>query len=168
MKGKIRGQWGKLTDDDLGRIAGKKDQLIGRIRQALKKGLPTDEAKDYGLWPAKMSLHDDPEVLVSPINGRNPGSVWVTLDGEPQTARRFEHKIIRRMGKRFYRHALPRQYTKRERRANPTWPFAMRFAGIGISNPAPDRLARRPLTTFPLSRDTSISLLDPSPTGHRT
>ena len=32
MKGKAREKWGKLTDSDFDQIAGKKDQLIGRIR----------------------------------------------------------------------------------------------------------------------------------------
>lgn len=33
MKGKVREQWGKLTDDDMDVIAGKRDQLVGRIQQ---------------------------------------------------------------------------------------------------------------------------------------
>lgn len=32
-RGKVREQWGKLTDDDLDVIAGKRDQLIGRLQQ---------------------------------------------------------------------------------------------------------------------------------------
>ncbi len=32
VKGKVKEQWGKLTDDDLDRIAGKRDQLEGKIR----------------------------------------------------------------------------------------------------------------------------------------
>lgn len=33
FKGKVRERWGKLTDDDLDVIAGKRDQLIGRLQQ---------------------------------------------------------------------------------------------------------------------------------------
>jgi uncharacterized protein YjbJ (UPF0337 family) len=33
MKGKAKEQWGKLTDDDLAFIDGKRDQLIGRIQE---------------------------------------------------------------------------------------------------------------------------------------
>jgi uncharacterized protein YjbJ (UPF0337 family) len=33
MKGKIRTQWGKLTDDDLEQIAGKKDLLVGKLQE---------------------------------------------------------------------------------------------------------------------------------------
>jgi uncharacterized protein YjbJ (UPF0337 family) len=33
VKGKIKEQWGKLTDDDLTNINGKKDQLIGKLQE---------------------------------------------------------------------------------------------------------------------------------------
>ena len=32
-KGKFREQWGKLTDDDLDIIAGKRDQLVGILQR---------------------------------------------------------------------------------------------------------------------------------------
>jgi uncharacterized protein YjbJ (UPF0337 family) len=32
-KGKVREQWGKITDDDLDRIAGKRDQLVGKVQE---------------------------------------------------------------------------------------------------------------------------------------
>ena len=32
FKGKVKEQWGKLTDDDLNRIEGKRDQLAGAIK----------------------------------------------------------------------------------------------------------------------------------------
>ncbi len=31
-KGRVREQWGKLTDDDLDIIAGKRDQLVGLLQ----------------------------------------------------------------------------------------------------------------------------------------
>jgi uncharacterized protein YjbJ (UPF0337 family) len=43
VKGKIKEQWGKLTDDDLDVIEGKRDQLIGKIQE--RYGLSKDEAK---------------------------------------------------------------------------------------------------------------------------
>lgn len=43
MKGKVKEKWGKLTDDDLDVIAGKKDQLIGRLQQ--KYGYSKEEAE---------------------------------------------------------------------------------------------------------------------------
>ena len=33
LKGSAREKWGKLTDDDLDVIAGKRDQLIGKIQE---------------------------------------------------------------------------------------------------------------------------------------
>lgn len=33
FRGKVREQWGKLTDDDLDRIAGKHDQLVGALQE---------------------------------------------------------------------------------------------------------------------------------------
>ena len=37
-KGKVREQWGRLTDDDLDVIAGKRDQLIGMLQNRYGKG----------------------------------------------------------------------------------------------------------------------------------
>lgn len=43
MKGTVREKWGKLTDSDFEQIAGKKDQLIGRIQE--RYGITKDEAQ---------------------------------------------------------------------------------------------------------------------------
>jgi len=43
LKGKVKTQWGKLTDDDLDVIAGQKDQLVGRIQE--RYGIAKDEAQ---------------------------------------------------------------------------------------------------------------------------
>jgi uncharacterized protein YjbJ (UPF0337 family) len=37
LKGKIKQQWGKLTDDDFDVISGKRDELIGRLQAAYGK-----------------------------------------------------------------------------------------------------------------------------------
>jgi uncharacterized protein YjbJ (UPF0337 family) len=42
FKGQVKQQWGKLTDDDLDVIAGKREELIGRIQHTY--GLARDEA----------------------------------------------------------------------------------------------------------------------------
>jgi uncharacterized protein YjbJ (UPF0337 family) len=42
-KGTVKEQWGKLTDDDLTVIEGKRDQLIGRIQE--RYGVAKDEAE---------------------------------------------------------------------------------------------------------------------------
>lgn len=41
--GAVREKWGKLTDDDLDVIAGKRDQLVGRIRE--RYGVAKEEAE---------------------------------------------------------------------------------------------------------------------------
>ena len=43
IKGKAKEAWGNLTDDDLDRIAGKRDQLVGRIQESY--GIGRDEAE---------------------------------------------------------------------------------------------------------------------------
>lgn len=42
-KGAVKQKWGKLTDDDLDVIAGKKDQLVGKIQE--RYGMTREEAK---------------------------------------------------------------------------------------------------------------------------
>ncbi len=43
LKGKVKEQWGRLTDDDLDQIEGESDQLIGAIQKHY--GRSVDEAK---------------------------------------------------------------------------------------------------------------------------
>lgn len=43
LKGKAKEQWGKLTDDELAQIGGKKDQLVGAIQQ--RYGVAREEAE---------------------------------------------------------------------------------------------------------------------------
>lgn len=37
MKGKVKEKWGKLTDDDLTQINGRRDQLLGKLEQRYGK-----------------------------------------------------------------------------------------------------------------------------------
>ena len=43
FKGQVKEQWGKLTDDHLDVIAGKRDQLAGKIQESY--GITKDEAE---------------------------------------------------------------------------------------------------------------------------
>lgn len=43
FSGKVREQWGKLTDDELTEIAGKRDQLVGKIQN--RYGIAKEEAE---------------------------------------------------------------------------------------------------------------------------
>jgi uncharacterized protein YjbJ (UPF0337 family) len=42
FKGQVKQQWGKLTDDDLDVINGKREELLGRIQNAY--GMSRDDA----------------------------------------------------------------------------------------------------------------------------
>ena len=43
LKGGIRTQWGKLTDDDLEYMAGSKDKFVGRLQE--RYGIAREEAQ---------------------------------------------------------------------------------------------------------------------------
>lgn len=49
FKGKAKEKWGKLTDDDMTVIEGKRDQLVGKIQE--RYGYAKDQAeKEVGDW----------------------------------------------------------------------------------------------------------------------
>ncbi len=49
VTGKAKEQWGKLTDDDLSVVAGRRDQLAGKIEE--RYGLAKEEAeKQVAAW----------------------------------------------------------------------------------------------------------------------
>lgn len=43
LSGKLKEQWGKLTDDDLTKAAGKRDQLLGVVQE--RYGIALEEAE---------------------------------------------------------------------------------------------------------------------------
>jgi uncharacterized protein YjbJ (UPF0337 family) len=43
IKGKVKEQWGKLTDDEIDQLEGKSDQLAGKIQE--RYGMQRDEAE---------------------------------------------------------------------------------------------------------------------------
>lgn len=43
MTGKVKAKWGKLTDDDLTTIAGKRDELAGKLQE--RYGYAKDQAE---------------------------------------------------------------------------------------------------------------------------
>jgi uncharacterized protein YjbJ (UPF0337 family) len=53
VKGVVRERWGKLTDDDVDVIAGKRDILLGKIQE--KHGIAREEAeKQLKAWEASL------------------------------------------------------------------------------------------------------------------
>jgi len=49
LKGKFKEKWGKLTDDDLTVVEGKRDQLVGKIQERYGYGKEQAE-KELGEW----------------------------------------------------------------------------------------------------------------------
>ena len=53
FKGAVKERWGKLTDDDLDTIAGRKDQLIGRLQE--RYGFAREDAdRQADEWSQKL------------------------------------------------------------------------------------------------------------------
>lgn len=51
LKGSLKKQWGKLTDDDVKQIEGNRDQLVGKIQE--RYGVAREEAeKQVEQWAA--------------------------------------------------------------------------------------------------------------------
>ena len=54
MKGAVKQRWGKLTDDDLTMLSGKKDELVGKLQE--RYGYTREQAeRDADDWAAKTS-----------------------------------------------------------------------------------------------------------------
>lgn len=67
VQGKVRERWGKLTDDHVSVMAGKRDQLSGKIQEAY--GISKDEA-DKQINEFAASLNDLDDVSGRPYNKR--------------------------------------------------------------------------------------------------
>ncbi len=49
LKGKVKEQWGKLTDDEIDQLDGKKDQLVGKVQE--RYGIAREQAsRDVDNW----------------------------------------------------------------------------------------------------------------------
>jgi len=65
VKGEIRNRWDKITDDDLGQLAAKKDMLVGKIQQ--RYGVLKDDAeRQVDEWLHKLDMHHDERERQSP------------------------------------------------------------------------------------------------------
>ena len=59
LKGKIREQWGKLTDDDLDQIQGRSEQLLGKLQN--RYGIARDEAeRQFDAWMQNSHVEPRP------------------------------------------------------------------------------------------------------------
>ena len=61
FKGQLKSKWAKLTDHDLENVAGKKDQLVGKLQEHYGI-LKEDAEKQLDEWIAKLTpAHDEPK-----------------------------------------------------------------------------------------------------------
>ncbi len=61
LSGQIKSEWGKLTDDDLKLVAGKREQFVGKLQEHY--GVLKDDAeKQIDKWIAKLSAGPDKKV----------------------------------------------------------------------------------------------------------
>jgi uncharacterized protein YjbJ (UPF0337 family) len=65
VKGSAREQWGKLTDDDLDVIAGKRDKLIGKLQE--RYGIARNEAERQADEWYKTSVTRDEATMHRPV-----------------------------------------------------------------------------------------------------
>lgn len=72
IKGTFKEQWGRLTDDQLDVIAGKRDQLVGALQESygiahdLAEGLVTDwEARNPHLFEVEQYIEQKPRRKVA-------------------------------------------------------------------------------------------------------
>src|SRR6266540_5778905 len=80
-----------------------------RRLDAQDDGMKADQAKGYGLWVAKVvaarkfgRLKDRPAPSEDEKRRRRRRK-WKILSGVPQTDKLFDHQIVERMGRTFYR-----------------------------------------------------------------
>jgi uncharacterized protein YjbJ (UPF0337 family) len=65
MKGSVKEQWGKLTDDDLNVIDGQRDRLIGKLQE--RYGYAREEAqKRADEWLKSAKQRDQKEFATKP------------------------------------------------------------------------------------------------------
>ena len=71
FKGNIKQQWAKLTDDDLDFIAGKRDELSGKIQKAY--GVTKETAhQQLSDWETMLGNIAEPDERVTKESGAKP------------------------------------------------------------------------------------------------
>jgi len=54
FKGKARQKWAELTDDDVDKLRGKKDELVGKLQE--RKGIERDKAeREVNEWAESLN-----------------------------------------------------------------------------------------------------------------
>lgn len=68
MKGSVKQQWGKLTDDDIEYIDGKQESLVGKLQE--RYGIAKEEAQKRA--DEFMKTYSHSEAQPKPATGTNP------------------------------------------------------------------------------------------------
>jgi len=64
-KGSVKQRWGKLTDDDVNIIAGKRDQLVGKLQE--RYGIAKEQAeKQTDEWARTVIVEEEPRKHSAP------------------------------------------------------------------------------------------------------
>ncbi len=72
LRGKVKERWGKLTDDDLTKIEGHWDRLVGAVQK--RYGYAREEAEhQIDSFVARFRPNAQPERMGSASNPRDPG-----------------------------------------------------------------------------------------------
>lgn len=58
LKGNVKQRWGKLTDDDITTLSGKKDELVGKLQE--RYGITREQAqREADEWAAAANVDAD-------------------------------------------------------------------------------------------------------------
>ena len=125
VAGKVKEKWGKLTDDDLTTINGRRDQLEGKIQERyglakdqVKRTLTTGMASSPGSQPLKLRFRPAfcRRLLLGP-----KGSSSAVRTKRIVLEIRISHRIvISRLGRRTHRYSARLQFLRRSTTSPPT------------------------------------------------
>jgi uncharacterized protein YjbJ (UPF0337 family) len=80
--GRVKEKWGKLTDDDLAVINGRRDQLEGKIQE--RYGLAKDQVRsDIDTWLKSLPW----EIRAQASVGEEKAGHWLMIDKPEEVAR---------------------------------------------------------------------------------
>ena len=54
LKGRVKEQWGKLTDDEIDELDGRRDQLVGKVQE--RYGIAREQGEPH---PERNGPHED-------------------------------------------------------------------------------------------------------------
>src|SRR5262245_17746442 len=89
MMGLIKEQWGKLTDDDLVQINGKREQLIGKLQKIYGYSYETAK-KELSRWESKLNLKPEGETRKE-YKLHQPCALFGIVNGDQDVQRVVEH-----------------------------------------------------------------------------